>query len=228
MEEKMKYIIIALIVANILVLLYTNFQLGDAIPLTSQNLNNINSVPSQQNLASGPDVIPKGIPEIYGKELGVSFDDVSASNPQKADATIAVLSDFDVKLSLNEEQKKRYINILYVMENGMSCEYCCGARAIIFENGEAACGCAHSYAMRGLAKYLLINHNDEYTDTEILDEMGKWKTLFFPGPMTQKATILKANNIELNYVNLASNKCRGIEKSASAGNSAGSGMVGGC
>ncbi len=34
------------------------------------------------------DVIPKGIPQIYGTELGVSFDDISPASPQKADLTI--------------------------------------------------------------------------------------------------------------------------------------------
>ncbi|HLC82411.1 MAG TPA: hypothetical protein VJI69_01190 [Bacteroidia bacterium] len=217
-----KYMIIGLLVLNILVLLYSNFQLiGDTNIATGVGTNT-NTI--QQTSLNGPDVIPKGIPEIYGKELEVSYDDVSANNPNKADATIGILGDLDVKLTLDEKQKERYINILYKLENGISCEYCCGARSIIFENGEAACGCAHSYAMRGLAKYLLINHRDEYTDTEILEEVGKWKTLFFPGQVTQKAAILKSQGIETNYVNIASNKYRGIEKGASAG----SGMVGGC
>ena len=69
---------------------------------------------------------------------------------------------------------ERYINVLYTLENGMSCEFCCGARSIIFEDGKAACGCAHSFAMRGLAKHLILNHGDEYTDLEMLGEIGKW------------------------------------------------------
>ncbi len=231
MVDKLKYVIIGLLVVNVLFLLYNSFQLTGDInsEIGANNVRSSNSLNAGQQInLNGPDVIPKGIPDKYGEELGVSFDDVSASNPQKADATIKKLGELDVKLSLDEKQKQRYINILYKMENGISCEYCCGARAIIFENGEAACGCAHSYAMRGLTKYLLINHADEYTDAELLAEAGKWKTLFFPGAITQKAAILESQGIETNYINLASNKYRGIEKSASVGSSARSGMVGGC
>ncbi len=169
-------------------------------------------------------VIPTGAPKIYGKELGVSFDDVSASNPSKADATIRKLGQLDTTIQLTPEQKQRYINILFKMDGGIACEYCCGAKSVIFENGEAACGCAHSYAMRGVTKYLLTQHADEFTDAEILEEVGKWKTLFFPGILEQKAAALKEKGIEFNYINLASNKYRGIEKGQAGAGS----MVGGC
>src|SRR3989344_2444877 len=101
----------------------------------------------------GPDVIPKGIPEIYGKELGVSYDDVSAADQAKAEVTIKKLGVLDQKLKLSGADKERYISIASMI----SCEYCCGVESIIFKNGEAACGCAHSFAMRGLAKYLILN-----------------------------------------------------------------------
>ncbi len=169
--------------------------------------------------AGGVDVIPKGIPDIYGEELGVSFDDVTPDDPAKADETIRKLAVLDQQLELSGEKLDRYITI----GSSISCEYCCGAKAIIFSNGQAACGCAHSYAMRGLAKYLLDKHADEYTDDQILEEMGKWKVLFFPDVHQQKAAVLKSKGVELNYVNLASNKYRGVEKGASGGS-----MVGGC
>jgi hypothetical protein len=176
------------------------------------------------SVVNANDVLPRGVPNIYGKELGISFDDVSASDSVKAEAAIAKLAGMDNGITLNGKEKERYINILYRLNNGISCEYCCGAKSVIFENGQAACGCAHSYAMRGLTKYLLTKHGSEYTDEEILEEIGKWKTLFFPGQLTQKAQVLRDKNIEINYVNLASNKYRGIEKGAVQG----SGMVGGC
>src|SRR3989344_4788687 len=196
-------------------------------------------------------IIPKGTPEIYGSELGVSYDDVSANNPSKADATISVLGQLDNKITLQGNDLERYVDIA----SQISCEYCCGAQSIIFrrediaalnenidaaiaagkitENeakqyrqqpGGAACGCAHSYAMRGLAKYLLTQHGSEYTNDQILEELGKWKTLFFPGVKQQKAAVLEEKGIELNYINLASNKYRGIEK----GQANGGAMVGGC
>lgn len=167
---------------------------------------------------SASEVIPSGVPKVYGKELGVSYDDVSPSDPRKADATIAVLSDFDRTITLEGDDLQRYINIA----SQISCEYCCGAKSIIFSDGSAACGCAHSYAMRGLAKYLITKHAD-VSDDEILVELGKWKVLFFPGIHEDKARVLKEQGIKLNYINLASNKYRGIEQGQASG-----GMVGGC
>ncbi len=155
-------------------------------------------------------VIPAGVPEIYGAELGISYSDVSASNPQQADAAIRKLGALDNQLTLSGAEQQRYINLLYTKYKGISCEYCCGARAIIFETGEPACGCAHSYAMRGLAKYLISEHGDEMADDQIIEEVGKWKTLFFPTQMQQKAQVLESQGIEFNYINLATNKYRGI------------------
>ena len=84
--------------------------------------------------------------------------------------------------------------------------------------------------MRGVTKYLLTKHAEEYTDAEILEEAGKWKTLFFPGAMELKAQVLASQGIEFNYINLASNKYRGIEQSTAAsaagsGNAAAGAMV---
>ena len=171
-------------------------------------------------LVSASDVIPTGVPEIYGSELKISYDDVSAATPQKADATIGIMSKYDKSLTLSGDDLQRYIDIT----TQISCEYCCGAASITFKDGKPACGCAHSYAMRGLAKYLITEHGNEYTDDEILAELGKWKVLFFPGIHETKAAALKSQDIEINYINLASNKYRGIEK----GTSSSGGMVGGC
>ena len=168
---------------------------------------------------SASDIIPKGTPAIYGKELGVKYDDVSSSNPALADATISKLT-LSENMELSSEQMQRYIKV----GSSISCEYCCGAEAIIFPNGQRACGCAHSFAMRGLAKYLLTKHPD-MSDEEILSELGKWKVLFFPGIHEQKAQVLKEKGIDpTDYINLASNLYRGIEQ----GQASGGGMVGGC
>lgn len=170
-------------------------------------------------IVSASEIIPKGTPEIYGKELGVKYDDISTINPRLADITISKLAQYE-DMELNNEQMQRYIKI----GSAISCEYCCGAEAIIFSNGQRACGCAHSFAMRGLAKYLLTRHSD-MLDEEILSELGKWKVLFFPGIHEQKAQVLKAQGVDsTNYINLASNLYRGIEQ----GQASGGGMVGGC
>ena len=168
---------------------------------------------------SASDIIPKGVPAVYGQELGVSYDDVSANNVRLAEETMQKLTAYEDS-DLNEEQMQRYIKI----GSSISCEYCCGADALIFTNGQRACGCAHSYSMRGLAKYLLINHPD-MSDVEILSELGKWKVLFFPGIHEQKAAVLEAKGIDsTDYINLASNLYRGIEQGQTSGGS----MVGGC
>jgi hypothetical protein len=168
---------------------------------------------------SATEIIPEGVPAIYGEEIGVSYNGVSASNPQLADATIRKLSEYE-DMELTEAQMERYIKIV----GSISCEYCCGAKSIIFDDGKRACGCAHSYAMRGLAKYLITEHPD-MSDEEILSELGKWKVLFFPGIHEQKAKVLESKGIDSkNYINLASNLYRGIEKGQASGGS----MVGGC
>lgn len=209
-----EYIVIGIGVILLAIVFYNTVRITN-LPSTN-TLSGSSILPS----VSASEILPKGIPKIYGKELGISFDDVSPSDPRKADATIAVLAKLDSTITLEGKDLERYIRI----GKQISCEYCCGAEAIIFDDGSPACGCAHSYAMRGLAKYLIKNHNSEYTDDEILEELGKWKVLFFPGIHETKAKVLKSKGIELNYINLASNKYRGIEK----GESSSGGMVGGC
>lgn len=133
-------------------------------------------------------VINGGAPEIYGAELGVSFDQVEPS--------MNMMKQFDPtygsqKITLAGNDLQRYINIGLKI----SCEFCCGAKAIISANGEAACGCAHSQAMRGLAAYLIQNHGSEYSDDEILRELARWKGMYFPKQMIQKmASQLQGGN----------------------------------
>jgi hypothetical protein len=168
---------------------------------------------------SAESIIPTGTPAVYGEELSISYNDVSPSDPGLADSTIDKFKKYE-DLELTADQMERYIKVV----GSISCEYCCGAKSIIFEDGKRACGCAHSYAMRGLAKYLIINHPD-ISDQELLSELGKWKVLFFPGIHEEKAQVLEAQGIDSsNYINLASNLYRGIEK----GQASSSGMVGGC
>jgi hypothetical protein len=211
-ENPIQKITLTLAIAVVIVMLFNVAQLS-ALKQTS-------TAGMMTGMATNS-VIPTGIPAVYGEKLGIAYDHVSATNPQLADATIRKMAMIDQSTVLEGAQLDRYIDILYNMENGMSCEYCCGARSIIFENGQAACGCAHSFAMRGLTKHLI--QNSQLSNEQILEEIGKWKTLFFPSQMTQKAAILEQNGIEFNYINLASNKYRGIEQGKT-----GSGMVGGC
>ena len=206
---------IVIIAVLALLLLYNSRNISG----TGSVISNVGNVGNIGTVAAS-EIIPTGIPKVYGKELGVSYDDISPSDQRKADSTIAVLGNLDNQITLTGADLQRYISIA----SKISCEYCCGAESIIFSNGQAACGCAHSYAMRGLAKYLITKHGSEYLDEQILEELGKWKVLFFPGVHAQKAAVLKSQGIEFNYINLASNKYRGIEK----GQSSSGEMVGGC
>lgn len=125
-------------------------------------------------------VISKGVPAIYGEELGVSFSEVQAA--------INVMRQYDPtygkekKITLAGSDLQRYIDIGL----RISCEYCCGAKSIIRKDGEAACGCAHSWAMRGLIAYLIQNHGSEYTNDKILREVARWKGMYFPKQMIKK------------------------------------------
>ncbi|MBI5035818.1 hypothetical protein HZC09_00595 [Candidatus Micrarchaeota archaeon] len=175
--------------------------------------------------ALADEVIPKGVPRTYGTELKVSYDDPVAA--------MTIMAPLDDGTQLNSEQLQRYTRITLQI----SCEYCCGAESIVFPNGHAACGCQHSYVMRGLAKYLITTHGTEYSDEQILEELGKWKTLFFPKQILLKAIEFKTAGKQVNTIDLTSNKYRGFkaQATASAGDASGAGglgglpnMVGGC
>ncbi len=137
-----------------------------------------NSLALQQAIEQ---VIPRGVPEGYGKELGVDYE-----KPEEALNIMAALDgdlyeDGKIKFSdLSVDAQKRYI------EMGMSvaCEFCCGAQTMVFDNGQPSCGCAHSAAMRGLMKYLLINTG--MTNEQIMDEVLKVKSISFPQQMVER------------------------------------------
>lgn len=119
--------------------------------------------------------MPTGTPAVYGKELNISFDLV-----QEAINKVAL---FDPtygqdKIILQGSDMDRYIKI----GSQIACEYCCGATALVLENGEAACGCSHSQMMRGLAAYLIKNHPD-LSNEKILSELTQWKKTYFPKQM---------------------------------------------
>lgn len=125
-------------------------------------------------------VISQGSPEIYGEELGVTFDQVQES--------MNIMRQYDPgygkqkKITLTGDDLQRYIDVAIKI----SCEYCCSAKSIITSSGKAACGCAHSIAMRGLLAYLIQNHGDKYTNDELLRELGRWKGVYFPKQMIKK------------------------------------------
>lgn len=123
-------------------------------------------------------MVPTGIPE-YGQAMGVSFDDAEGSLTTLSKAQPALLQ------SLTPEQKARFI-ALASQPIGISCEYCCGVGPIgIREDGSSACGCQHNPALLSVTMWLM--QNTDYSDAEILREVYKWKSLFFPKNMVDLA-----------------------------------------
>ena len=177
------------VVANQVVLTNTKEVMGinngGPLPSLSAKFKKILSGDTKLSGNLGDDAVKlvfiQGVPEIYGAELNVSYDDVQNS--------MNIIKQFDLgygknKPALSAEEKKRYTDI----NLRISCEFCCGAKAIVFENGEASCGCAHSQAMRGLTAYLIKNHGAEYSDDQILKELAVWKSRYYPKQMVQKMT----------------------------------------
>jgi len=152
-------------------------------------------------------VLPTGTPAVYGPELGISYDDpVSGLDILNQYDDLVSGSRGSKRITLSAGTQKRYMAI----GTSMACEYCCGADTLILPDGSPACGCAHSGAMRGLAKYLLSKH-PEMSDEKILEEVGKWKVLSFPQQMVSKAAVMESKGLSLDYISLASNKYRGIK-----------------
>ena len=149
------------------------------------NVANAQEIPASQTAAASVDltalakqILPFGIPPVYGAELKISFDDpvtaIEALAPHEQDIR---------PVKLTGEKLERYIRIGQMT----SCEFCCGATTMVFPDGRKACACAHSAAMRGVVAYLL--ENTDLTDQQILNEANKWKAVFFPGPMVEKIAI---------------------------------------
>lgn len=133
-------------------------------------------------------VMPSGSPD-YGSELGVSYDQAG-----QAVDTLASLEQKIGKKSLSSEEKKRYVEI--GTTEGTACEFCCGLKeGFARNNGQRACGCAHNIAFSGLTMWMLENG---YSNQEILDEISKWKTSFFPKQtLTQRLQQMKEDDPEV-------------------------------
>ncbi|MEE8163707.1 MAG: hypothetical protein V3T92_06865 [Anaerolineae bacterium] len=119
-------------------------------------------------------LIPSGVPAVYGGELDISFDAVQDAI-NKVRVFGPTYGQEPDKITLTGADLDRYIEI----GSQISCEHCCGAKTLVREDGEAACGCAHSKMMRGLAAYLIENH-PQLSDEAILEELDQWKTTYFP------------------------------------------------
>lgn len=180
------YVVLAIIIA---VVAFNQYQLS----IISGRMVNTGSS-SNSGSVDLMSFLPRGIPSVYGQELGVSFDDpvnsLSIMSAMDGDLYPTGELKFD---QLTDSQKQRYLRI----GSSISCEFCCGAKTLIAPDGRAACGCAHSAAMRTLAKYLLKNHENEFTDEQILEELVKWKTMFFPKQMLPRLAQQNGQQVSL-------------------------------
>ena len=121
-------------------------------------------------------MFPTGTPE-YGDAMGVTFDDPIGALTKLSNAYPAL----DQQARGNPEVWKRYIN-LASEPRGVSCEFCCGVGAAgISKDGRSLCGCQHAPALLSVTLWLLMN--TDYSDAQILHEVYRWKTLFFPKDM---------------------------------------------
>ena len=146
-------------------------------------------------------LIPTGVPEVYGAELGISFDDPINALNKMAKMDGDLYPDGKIKFSdLTSEQQQRYVKI----GQSIACEYCCGATTMVQKNGQPSCSCAHSAAMRGVVKYLLKNHEKEYSDEQLLEEAAKWKALSFPKETVKKALQVASQGGEVSNIGINS------------------------
>ena len=132
------------------------------------------------------EVIPAGVPATYGAALNVSLDQVQDS--------IDMMRNFDPtygedKITLTGVDLERYTQV----GSATACLYCCTATTLVKPDGTAACGCAHSQAMRGLAAYLITNHPGDYTDEELIEELNRWRAVYFPGQTLTQALVERQN-----------------------------------
>lgn len=124
-------------------------------------------------------MFPTGTPD-YGEELGVSYD-----NPVGSLETLSRMYR-SLKQEVQQNNPAGFQRFMGLASKpvGISCEYCCGLKTIgIDQNGDSTCGCKHNPALLSIALYL--SAYTDYSDGEILREVMRWKTLFFPKNMIE-------------------------------------------
>jgi hypothetical protein len=135
-------------------------------------------------------MISQGTPE-YGNALGISYDDPVNSLDFLARRLYPQIKN-DLQQN-NPEIWQRYLN-LATKPVGISCEFCCGVGPIgITQNGQLRCGCQHNPAAQAIAMWLM--KNTDYSDAEVLREVLKWKSLWFPRNMVSLAIQVAGQDI---------------------------------
>lgn len=187
-EIKTMNIMMGLLVVLLLVTIFQSYQIsklsGIEVATTTSSTSGEDQL--QQILA---EITPTGTPD-YGKKAGVSYDDVEGS--------VRTLAEYLQSITLSGDEQARFIDV--GTTRGTACEFCCGIGGAGFgtSDGQVACGCAHNVAFGGLTKWLI--QNTKYTNQQIVDEIQKWKILFFPQGTLERE--LAARNINPEAVGL--------------------------
>ncbi|MBF8280333.1 MAG: hypothetical protein HW383_106 [Candidatus Magasanikbacteria bacterium] len=109
-------------------------------------------------------MVPTGVP-FYAPE-GISFDD--------GEGSLERWQSYESQITLDGALESRFEKII----STMTCDYCCGGPTRVTHINN--CGCRHAQAWRSIAKYLLKNYGDKYSDEEILGELQRWKGVWYP------------------------------------------------
>ena len=113
--------------------------------------------------------------------MGVSFDDPVKSMESMAKVYPALKQ----QAQQNQQIWQRYLN-LAAAPRGISCEFCCGVGPQgIDAKGNLKCGCQHLPAVQTVTLWLMLN--TDYSDAQILKEVMRWRSLFFPKNMVELA-----------------------------------------
>lgn len=127
-------------------------------------------------------VTPSEMP-FYGPELGLDMSNLNAINASIRKLSVMAPQQGSRPIQLTDAEMKRYVAI--GTEPYITCEFCCGVKTLVREDGSPTCGCAHSIAMRGTAAYLIQNY-PEMTNEEISYELTRQKGMYFPVQMQQR------------------------------------------
>ena len=154
----------------------------DVYSISSTAMSVASLFPELKNIKNEQDAIaimlPTGTPEYSGALGGISFDDPITSMEYLAKWYPTINSEIK---NNNPEIWQRYLK-LAAAPRGISCEFCCGVGPQgITADGKPKCGCQHLPALLGLTLGLM--KNTDYSDAQILKEVMRWKTLFFPQNM---------------------------------------------
>lgn len=159
---------------------------ADVESITSTAMAIATLFPELSNIKNDQDAIavmvPTGIPDYSESIGGINFDDPVNSMEYLAKWYYSLNE--DVKNN-DPETWSRYLN-LAAAPRGISCEFCCGVGPQgITADGQSRCGCKHNPAVLALTMGLM--QNTDYSDAEVLREVMKWKTMFFPKNMVSLA-----------------------------------------